>query len=240
MYPFNRFLGVSNSVTLDGIDQLRFENSSITIHNLNIDNVNNLNSVNGGEGGSNLTYLMAGEGKAAGLASYLTQKPNIVEDDNMCKNYEETNIANYKASFGIIDFEESDTKGKFKASNGIVAPYFAAVSDQRAKSDIRPIESALEKIMQLKGYKYILEQTGEESAGVMAQEVLRVMPEAVMVPAPQKDEQQSKAPLMAVNYNALIPLLVEGLKELSNRTTDSHPSPCEEHPAKNRSQKKEL
>ena len=237
MYPFNRFLGVSNSVTLDGIDQLRFENSSITIHNLNIDNVNNLNSVNGGEGGSNLTYLMAGEGKAAGLASYLTQKPDD-EHDNMCQNYEDTNIPNYKASFGIIDFEESDTKGKFKASNGIVAPYFAAVSDQRAKSDIRPIESALEKIMQLKGYKYILEQTGEQSAGVMAQEVLRVMPEAVMRSSSEKGEHQSTAPLMAVNYNALIPLLVEGLKELSKRTPESRATTSDHHPAPHPTAKK--
>lgn len=233
MYPFNRFLGVSNSVTLDGIDQLRFENSNITIHNLNIDNVNNLNSVNG-EGGSSLTYLMAGEGKHAGLASYLTQKPDD-EDPNMCQNYEDTNIPNYKNTFGIIDFEENSNGqiGKFKASNGLVAPYFAAVSDRRCKSDVRPITSALEKLKKISGYKYTLDQTGEKSAGVMAQELMNVLPEAVMVHSGSanksieqsdpcknaKDDEQ----LLAVNYNALIPLLVEAMKELANeRKGDSN------------------
>lgn len=206
MYPFNRFLGVSNSVTLDGVDQLRFENSSITIHNLNIDNVNNLNSVNGGDG--TIEYLMAGDGKHAGLASYTTNKASP-ESANMCENYESQNVANYKETFGVIDFEEAEGgTGKFQASNGIVAPYFAAVSDARAKSDIEPIESALDKIMRLRGYQYTLQATGQKSAGVMAQEVLQVMPEAVMVPEAQEKQR------MAVNYNALIPLLLEGMKEL--------------------------
>ena len=213
MYPFNRFLGVSNSVTLDGIDQIRFENSSVTIHNLNIDNVNNLNNVSG-ECGS-LNYLIAGEGKSAGLASYSSNKADP-EDPNMCKNYETQNIPNFKQTFGVIDFEESDAGvGKFQASNGLVAPYFAAVSDIRKKDNISKIPDALEKLIRLTGYEYTLQQTGQKSAGVMAQEVLKVMPEAVVVTSQQKNN--SEKPLMAVNYNALIPLLVEALKELHSK-----------------------
>ena len=205
MYPFNRFLGVSNSVTLDGIDQLRFENSSITIHNLNIDNVNNLNSVNGGDG--TIEYLMAGDGKHAGLASYTTNKASP-ESANMCENYESQNVANYKETFGVIDFEEAEGgTGKFQASNGIVAPYFAAVSDARAKSDIEPIESALDKIMRLRGYQYTLQATGQKSAGSWPRRCCRLCRRRSWCRKRAKKR-------MAVNYNALIPLLLEGMKEL--------------------------
>lgn len=218
MYPYNRFLGLSESVTLDGVNQIKFENvDTITIHNLNIDSVSNLNNVNGDSTGSS-TYLMAGEGKVAGFASYVSDKADP-ELANMCDNYESQAIANYKEKFGLIDFEESDEGvGKFHASNGIVAPYFAAVSDKRAKSDIEPIHSALDKIMQLRGYRYNLKHTGSSSAGLMANELQSVMPEAVVRP-------NTSDPMMAVNYNAVIPLLLEGLKELSKKLEESQPPP---------------
>ena len=226
MYPFNRFLGVSNSVTLDGVHQIKFENvDNITIHNLNIDNVSNINNVGGGELGSS-TYLMAGEGKTAGFSSYESNKADP-ELPNMCANYKNQQIANYREKFGVIDFEESETGiGKFHASNGIVADYFAAVSDKRAKTDIRRIPGALDKLMKLKGYLYHLKESRTESAGLMANEVKEVMPEAVVLP-------DTSDRLMAVNYNAIIPLLLEGLKELSQKLEESQQPNNKQHTKKN-------
>ena len=57
MYPFNRFLGTSSSISLSDVGQLRFDNSSVSIQNLNIDNVEAINNISGdGEGA--LSYIM--------------------------------------------------------------------------------------------------------------------------------------------------------------------------------------
>src|SRR6056300_1688167 len=53
-----------------------------------------------------------------------------------------------------------------------------AYSDKRAKSDIMKIENALDKIDQLNGYTYTM--NNERYTGLIAQEVLPVLPEAVV------------------------------------------------------------
>ena len=81
-----------------------------------------------------------------------------------------------------------------------------ALSDSNLKSDIKPIENALEKLSKIGGYTYdrIDRQGNKRYAGVIAQEVLGVLPEAVY------DEGQ----YMSVSYHGLIGLLVEAVKEL--------------------------
>ena len=207
MYPFNRFLGTSSSVTLSEVGQLRFDNSSVSIQNLNIDNVQAINNISG-EGESSLSYIMAGDGKTEGRSLY-DLNPAAPEQASMVNNYEEQNIDKYKFQFGIIDFEESadETKqGRFHSSNTILAPHFATISDRRMKDNIKQIEGAMDKIKKLSGYKYKLKATGENSAGLMADEVKEVLPEAV--------HQQTSNDVQSVNYNAVFPLIVEGLKEL--------------------------
>ncbi|WP_394660373.1 tail fiber domain-containing protein [uncultured Chryseobacterium sp.] len=89
-------------------------------------------------------------------------------------------------------------------------------SDRRFKKDITPIYNATEKLNQLNGYTYTWRDRKEfpgqalgegKDMGVIAQEVEKVFPDAVMT---NKDGYKS------VNYNALIPVLIEALKE-SNR-----------------------
>ena len=137
--------------------------------------------------------------------------PAVPEQASMVKNYEEQNIDKYKFKFGIIDFEESSTdkQGRFHSSNPILAPRFATISDRRMKENIEQIEGAMEKIKKLSGYKYKLKVTGESSAGLMADEVRKVLPEAV--------HQQNTEDIQSVNYNAVFPLIVEGLKELESQ-----------------------
>lgn len=210
MYPFNRFLGVSTSVSLSEVDQLRFDNSNVTIQNLNIDNVQSINNISG-DGDASLTYLMAGEGKTEGRSLY-DLDPASPENASMVKNYESKNIDKFKYDFGIIDFEESATdqqQGRFHSSNPILAPRFVTVSDRKAKDDIKRMQNALEKLKKIHGYHYKLKMTGENCAGLMADEVEEILPEAV--------HQHKKQDIKSVNYNAVLPLLVEGLKELESR-----------------------
>ena len=84
-----------------------------------------------------------------------------------------------------------------------------AYSDSRLKEDVRPIESAVSKVQQISGNTYTrndLEDTERRYAGVIAQEVEQVLPEAV-----SEAEDGTKV----VDYNATIALLVEAVKELT-------------------------
>ena len=56
-------------------------------------------------------------------------------------------------------------------------------------------------------------QTEIDYVGVSAQEVQKVLPEAV-TPAPFNDEY------LTVKYDKLVPLLIEAIKELSDKVSD--------------------
>jgi hypothetical protein len=82
-----------------------------------------------------------------------------------------------------------------------------AYSDKRAKSDIVKIENALDKIDQLNGYTYTMND--ERYTGLIAQEVLPVLPEAVV---------GSEETSYAIAYGNMMGLVIEAIKELRKRT----------------------
>jgi len=82
----------------------------------------------------------------------------------------------------------------------------AAYSDKRAKSDIKKIENALEKIEQLNGYTFTMND--KRYTGVIAQEVLPVLPEAVT---------GSEETNYAVAYGNMMGLIIEAIKELKEK-----------------------
>ena len=82
-------------------------------------------------------------------------------------------------------------------------------SDQRLKDNIVAIEDPLAKVLSISGNTYIWnEKSGKEGndVGVIAQEILEVLPEAVTT----RDNGY-----LAVDYHKIVPLLVEAIKELS-------------------------
>jgi len=78
-------------------------------------------------------------------------------------------------------------------------------SDIALKSDIEPLKNTLEKIQQIKGYKYNLINSSLPSMGVIAQDVEKVFPELV----------HGKEGEKALQYSGLIGVLVEAVKDLS-------------------------
>jgi len=104
--------------------------------------------------------------------------------------------------------------GEIRATNEITAYY----SDDRLKTKSGNIENALEKVVSLNGFHYKANElagelgydTSVKKVGVSAQEVLKVLPEAV-VPAPIDPKYHT------VQYNKLIPLLIESIKELTDK-----------------------
>jgi hypothetical protein len=112
-------------------------------------------------------------------------------------------------------------------------------SDERLKTKIEPLKGSLDKILQMQGVSYqfkgdtdkyadlkddkltstkakTIENDAFESKavsriGFLAQDIQKVLPSAV-----QKEENG----YLSVNYNEIIPLLVEGLKEQQNEINE--------------------
>ena len=127
-----------------------------------------------------------------------------------------------------IGTTSSGTAGEIRATNQITAYY----SDERLKENIEIITSALDKVMTLRGVTYnsnkLAESFGytnkEKQVGVLAGDVKTVLPEAVK-PAPfdliRIDENteisSSGQNYLTVQYEKLVPLLIEAIKELNNK-----------------------
>jgi hypothetical protein len=87
------------------------------------------------------------------------------------------------------------------------------VSDARFKSEVRPIERALEKIVQLQGKTFKIYDNEAREMGFIAQEVLPVLPEAVYID--KSDENRYHF----LKYDKLTALLCEGIKELLGKVS---------------------
>jgi Tfp pilus assembly protein PilZ len=77
------------------------------------------------------------------------------------------------------------------------------VSDKRLKSNVHVIENALEKVVKLSGYTFTM--NNKQNAGVIAQEVLEVLPEVV---------GGSEETTYSVAYGNMASLFIEAIKEL--------------------------
>jgi len=115
----------------------------------------------------------------------------------------------------------SGTAGEIRATNQITAFY----SDKRLKTEVRQITEALDKLEELTGVIYtqnkLAEEFGynnyDEQVGLYAQDVQKVQPQAVK-PAPfdiaEDGSSISGENYLTVQYDRLIPLIVEAIKEL--------------------------
>jgi hypothetical protein len=99
----------------------------------------------------------------------------------------------------------SSTKLYFNPSTGTLnATLFNSLSDETLKTDLTKIDGAVSLINKIQGFRFKWKEGGEDSMGVSAQEVEQVFPELV-----SNDEYKS------VNYNGIIAVLIEAIKELS-------------------------
>jgi hypothetical protein len=103
-----------------------------------------------------------------------------------------------------------DMSGNMSVAGDITA----FVSDIRLKTNIEPIENALGKVLSLSGFTYNFNEIGKElgfdvdirHSGVSAQDIQKVLPEAVC-PAPANEDY------LTVKYEKLVPLLIEAIKD---------------------------
>ncbi len=97
-------------------------------------------------------------------------------------------------------------------AGGIRGINFGRLSDARLKSEVNIIQGSLEKIKALRGVSYLQttmndnpeERTSFKSMGFIAQEIKEVLPELALL---------ANDGYYAVDYDGVIPVLVEALKE---------------------------
>ena len=101
--------------------------------------------------------------------------------------------------------------------DGNVIAYSTTISDRRLKSDITNISNALDKVGQINGVTFVRDHNGEKAAGVVAQEIMEVLPEAVKSQALPLQTGDHEEEYYVVEYDAVTGLLVEAVKELKAR-----------------------
>ena len=93
----------------------------------------------------------------------------------------------------------------FAFSAAVKAPSFQATSDARKKTGLTPVHPDLSG---LTAYRYTLKDDGKTHVGLVAQEVEKVIPEAV---------SEDKEGFLALDYNAVVAALVDEVNRLRER-----------------------
>jgi len=143
---------------------------------------------------------------ATGTANSLTA--NIANFINVTDDTA-TNATRYiifaNGTSGAITEQVSSTKLFFNPSTGLLTSTdYNSSSDKRLKKNIKTVESALDKVIALRGVSFNWEEGGAKAIGLIAQEAEKVIPEIVL---------QDENGYLGIKYNNLIGVLVEAIKE---------------------------
>ena len=192
---------------------------------------------------SGVTSAVAGTGiSVSGATGAVTITSAITAGDGLTLNTADididaaqttiTSIINNGLSIGgyssdqLIDFSTDDmikvsvnnvddefrfaAGGTFHANSDVVAYSSTVASDMNLKENITDMKYGLDTVMQLRGveYDWKREDMGHD-VGVLAQEVEAVIPEIVK----EHEGLQGRPKFKAVDYNKLVPVLIEAIKE---------------------------
>ena len=114
-----------------------------------------------------------------------------------------TTIGINASTSGNSNIVARDGSGNFSAGT-ITCTDLNSTSDINLKENVQTVNNALETISALRGVSFDWKETGRSSYGVIAQELEEVLPELV-----------NTGEVKSVNYNGIIGVLIEAVKELS-------------------------
>ena len=102
---------------------------------------------------------------------------------------------------------ELTTAGVLNCGNDVAA--FGTLSDITLKENIKVIENPLDKVKQIRGVNFSYKKDGRKSTGLIAQELEKVLPNAIFTTNEINDDKEIKA----IRYGNVVGLLVEAIKE---------------------------
>jgi hypothetical protein len=173
--------------------------------------------------GSNIYYSLGGVGMGVGISSVLdgvmmdVSGPIRIRNGPTYMSSLAVNVPYASTMVAGVDLFASvrarslivDTTGVF--SGRVTARDFLSLSDQRFKKDISLISNPETILSSIRGVRFHWKDSDRPDVGLLAQEVIKVLPEAV-----DGDLEQG----LRVSYDKLIPVLVESIKNLQQRVHD--------------------
>ena len=180
-----------------------------TSANVTLGNISNLHITGGSanyviitDGAGNLSWGEAAGGGGVTLVNNTTENSNtfypLMSNTTVSGTLSTVNLANSKLFFN-------------PSTGTLNSTIFNSLSDETVKTNRQRITNALSKLSTLGGYTYLMIDSNEPSAGLLAQEVQKVLPEAVKF--------NPDTGLLSLNYNAVLGLVVESINELEQRIT---------------------
>lgn len=106
--------------------------------------------------------------------------------------------------------DSAEITGALTVTGDITAFATLAWSDARLKENVEPLQDCLAKINQMQGVSYTFKPSGKSQVGLIAQEVLDIIPEVV----------ELENDYYSVSYPNLVAVLIEAVKELNSRVED--------------------
>ena len=136
-------------------------------------------------------------------------------------NFRWSNDAYGTSEVSYMKLDTSTTGGGDLTVKGDIIAY-GAPSDRKYKENIKPIESALDKAMQLQGVTFDWKDSEsildiKEDIGFIAQDVEKVLPELV------RDNGKGN---LSLRYQGITPILLEAIKELKEEIDLLKSKPC--------------
>jgi len=131
------------------------------------------------------------------------------------ENDDDTGI--YRNADNKIGFTAGGTVRATIGTDGIVTSgnvtAYGSPSDIRLKENVQRIADPIDKVKQLDGITFDYKKDGSRSTGLIAQQLLEVLPEVVY----ETDDLETGEAHYAVRYGQVVGLLVEAVKELTQR-----------------------
>ncbi len=141
------------------------------------------------------------------------------------------NVFEVGTSAAYLFYAQKTSAGQLFDVNGAInCTTLNQSSDRDLKDDILVISDATKAIRKMNGYTYTLRENGMPYAGVIAQEVMEALPEAVgsftrygeelQGPTVDSNELREETRYLNVDYAAVTGLLVQVARETDNRVTE--------------------
>lgn len=151
--------------------------------------------------------------------SFWTDQYHYLDVGNSNGGNDRMNLGTYNGMFNFINTNGTVTKATINANTGDIWSAgtitangdVVAFSDKKLKENLEIIDNPLDKISKLSGYTYDrIDQDNRRSVGLIAQDVQKVLPEAVT----ETDGT------LGVNYNGVTAALVEAVKALQKEVEE--------------------
>ena len=109
-----------------------------------------------------------------------------------------------------------EADGDLHVDGDVIAASTTVSSDERLKQNIVEYKEAVDTIKEIRGVTFEWKKDAKKSGGVIAQDIEKVLPELVGTKKPLDGGEET----LTVDYNGLVGVLIEAVKELSSKVEE--------------------